>query len=242
MRPVSPHDVNKIAGVKADVDDILSGDATGLCSREGLPGFGSLDGGNEGHRLFFQNPQAAVPCSKMLHLQCQRIGHLSMRWRNSNVHFTPAGEKSSTPLPLRARGTICSITTWPKPRRGGGMTGGPPFSHQWIRTLSSVSLTCHRISTSPCGPDNARCFEALVASSCKSRPKCCTASGFRMIGGPPASILPALVSPKGRICFHGSRPVPNLSRHRPSLHLFPISHQGFEMKPLPHDGCGVDCG
>ena len=47
--PRFTHDVNKIAGVKADVDDILSGDATGLCSREGLPGFGSLEGGNEGH-------------------------------------------------------------------------------------------------------------------------------------------------------------------------------------------------
>jgi hypothetical protein len=73
--------------------------------------------------------------------------------RNSNVQFTPAGEKSSIPLPFSARGTICSITTWPKPRRCGGTTGGPPFSHQWIRTLSPALSTCHRINTSPRGPD-----------------------------------------------------------------------------------------
>ena len=34
---------------------------------------------------------------------------------NSNVQFTPAGEKSSTPTPLSASGTIFSTTTRPKP-------------------------------------------------------------------------------------------------------------------------------
>ena len=91
--------------------------------------------------------------------------------------------RSARSSPARQCG---SSRWWPKPRRVGSLTGGPPLSRQSrLKRRGSPSLTVHAIVTSPLSLERAPYFAALVESSCSATPMFCAASG-RIVSSAPA--------------------------------------------------------
>jgi hypothetical protein len=110
------------------------------------------------------------------------LGHVGM----AISHASPSARQSKRISPFIFR-IMPSITRVPKPRRVGGVAGGPPASIQRSTTLPSIARD-HSTSTFPVGTDNAPYLAALVASSCKV-----TAIVWAVSGSRDRRFLPHLV-------------------------------------------------
>src|SRR6266536_4953276 len=81
-------------------------------------------------------------------------------------HASPSAGQSNRISPFSCPRIMLSITRVPKPRRVGGLTGGPPVSVQ-RRTSRPSSVRDHATRTLPSGVDKPPYLAALVASSCR---------------------------------------------------------------------------
>ncbi len=88
----------------------------------------------------------------------------------SIVQLTPVGAKLIWTFPPRSCFSPNSMRREPKPRREGGLTGGPPTSVQRMvsRREPFIADTFHSIVTRPFSVDRAPYFTAFVHSSCSA--------------------------------------------------------------------------
>jgi hypothetical protein len=95
----------------------------------------------------------------------------------------PSGSKRTSSLPASSRSTVLLTSREPKPRRDGGVTGGPPSSRHSILIQgsppSSRENTRQVTWTEPVGTESAPYLAALVVSSWNAMPSTTASLGAR---------------------------------------------------------------